>query len=237
MGSSPISGPASLPIDVERALDVLIEAGYRRVGVDALLLSACDWLGVVAQDNGSISLAFPEIENYARAEHWADWTYVPGLNPTAGLAGRLHLDGRHPPVADPGDPVDLGPARVRVRRGRACPGRGADVPRLRARPETRRAGCRSGWSLPCGPPVVPRLPRRRGLRAHSAPPGADPNSPWRRLFDDATIDGHLNRMVRDQEPDGGWGITWKAPGCAFTLEWRGIETLRALRTLTAYGRL
>lgn len=69
---------------------------------------------------------------------------------------------------------------------------------------------------------------------HLAP---TPNSPWRRLFDDATIDGHLNRMVSDQEPDGGWGITWNAPGCASTLEWRGIETLRALCTLTAYGRL
>jgi hypothetical protein len=35
-------------------------------------LSACDWLGVVAKDNGSVSLAFPEIENYPRAEHWTD---------------------------------------------------------------------------------------------------------------------------------------------------------------------
>lgn len=40
--------PASLPVDLERALDVLIEAGDRRAGVDALLLSACDWLGAVA---------------------------------------------------------------------------------------------------------------------------------------------------------------------------------------------
>jgi len=86
----------------------------------------------------------------------------------------------------------------------------------------------------------------RWFRASPADPGygltplhlaPTPRSPWRRLFDDATIDGHLNRMVRDQEPDGGWGITWNAPGFASTLEWRGTETLRALRTLTAYGRL
>ncbi len=69
---------------------------------------------------------------------------------------------------------------------------------------------------------------------HLAP---TPDSPWRPLFDVATIDSHLDRMVRDQEPDGGWGITWNAPGVASTVEWRGIETLRALRTLDAYGRL
>jgi hypothetical protein len=64
-----------------------------------------------------------------------------------------------------------------------------------------------------------------------------PDSPWSQLFDDATIEGHLDRMVRDQQPDGGWGITWEPPGEASTLEWRGIETLRALRTLAAYGRI
>jgi len=39
------------------------------------------------------------------------------------------------------------------------------------------------------------------------------------------------------QPDGGWAITWEPPGTSATLEWRGIETLRALRTLRAYGRL
>jgi hypothetical protein len=64
-----------------------------------------------------------------------------------------------------------------------------------------------------------------------------PDSPWRQLFDDATIAGHLDRMMQDQQPDGGWPITWDPPGIASTQEWRGIETLRSLRTLRAYGRL
>jgi hypothetical protein len=50
------------------------------------------------------------------------------------------------------------------------------------------------------------------------------------------IDGHLDRLQRDQQPDGGWAITWEPPGAAATLEYRGVETLRALRVLAAYGR-
>ena len=62
-----------------------------------------------------------------------------------------------------------------------------------------------------------------------------PDSPWRPLFADEVIEGHLDRLVRDQQPDGGWPITWEPPSDAARLEWRGIETLRALRVLTAYG--
>jgi len=40
-----------------------------------------------------------------------------------------------------------------------------------------------------------------------------------------------------QEADGGWPITWDPPSAASRLEWRGIVTLGALRTLTSYGRL
>jgi len=38
----------------------------------------------------AVALSFPVIEAHPRAGHWSDWTYTPGLNPTAGLAGRLH---------------------------------------------------------------------------------------------------------------------------------------------------
>lgn len=69
---------------------------------------------------------------------------------------------------------------------------------------------------------------------HLAP---HPASPWQVLFDEGVVAAHLDRLVRDQQPDGGWPITWKPPGAAATLEYRGVETLRALRVLSAYGRL
>jgi hypothetical protein len=69
---------------------------------------------------------------------------------------------------------------------------------------------------------------------HFAP---TPDSPWRTLFADEEITGHLDRLERDQQPDGGWPITWEPPGAAGTWEWRGIVTLQALQVLRAYERL
>ena len=62
-------------------------------------------------------------------------------------------------------------------------------------------------------------------------------SRWRSLFTDEQIDGHLDKLQRSQQPDGGWPIRWEPPSEAATLEWRGIVTLQALRTLTSYGRM
>jgi hypothetical protein len=60
---------------------------------------------------------------------------------------------------------------------------------------------------------------------------------WRSLFADDVLDGHLDRLQCHQQPDGGWPLTWEPPGDAALLEWRGIVTLDALRTLVSYGRL
>jgi hypothetical protein len=64
-----------------------------------------------------------------------------------------------------------------------------------------------------------------------------PSNLGRRLFDDATIEKHLDALVSRQQPDGGWPIAWPpiSPGCE--LEYRGIVTVNALKTLQAYGRL
>jgi len=225
--------PDSLPIDVERALDVLVVARDGRV--DEIVRRACDWLASVARDDGAVPLSFPVIEQHPRAEHWTEWTYEPGLNPTAGVAGRLHrLGSTHPwlerATAWTWERLDRGfdedaHALVEVLEFLA------HVPD-RARAEA--------------VPVGDWLEGLAWFRADPDDPGygvtplhlaSRPDSPWRALFDDATIDGHLDRLSRDQQEDGGWPISWEPPGVASTMEWRGIETLRALRVLAAYGRL
>ncbi len=64
-----------------------------------------------------------------------------------------------------------------------------------------------------------------------------PSSIGRALFDDTAFDAHLDRLARDQQPDGGWPISWPAVSDATRDEYRGIRTLDALQVLRAYGRL
>lgn len=63
-----------------------------------------------------------------------------------------------------------------------------------------------------------------------------PGSLARRWFSEDELDGSLGRLEAEQCPDGGWPVAWRrwAPGTE--LEGRPLVTLRALRTLRAYGR-
>ncbi|MDI1463704.1 hypothetical protein QEZ54_22225 [Catellatospora sp. KI3] len=235
--------PASLPIDVEFALDVLLAVGhgrpgwYAEPGVAALVGGACDWLGSVAAPDGAVPLAFPVMEGYPRAEHWADWTYVPGLNPTAGLAGRLHRVGAVHPWLDRA--TEWTWAGLESGIGEDAHTLLEVVQFLADVPDRERAAAVAAH-------VPSWLGKLHHFRADPADPeygvtplhlAPTPDSPWRALFDDAAIEGHLDRLTRDQQDDGGWAITWQPPGQASTLEYRGIETLRALRTLRAYNRI
>ena len=226
--------PDSLPIDVEGAFEIMLVAG----AVDeAMVLFACDWLGKVAGPDGSVPLSFPVMEAHPRAEHWSEWTYAPGLNPTAGLAGRLHRMGISHPWLD---------RATEWCWQRLDQGFDEDAHALREVavflahvPDRDRAGA-------VGASVGGWLAKAQWYRADPDDPSygvtpldlaPEPDGPWSHLFDQATIDGHLDRLQRDQQPDGGWAITWEPPGTASTLEWRGMLTLWALRVLRAYGRL
>jgi hypothetical protein len=230
--------PASLPIDVEIAFQAMALASAPDNDV---ITRACDFLAATAANadaGGAVPPAFPVIEQFPRAAHWTDWTYAPGLNPTAGLAGLLYKLGiDHPWRAQateycwqqlaagdpPGDAHTLSevliflqhvPDRDRADlQARALAAHFADVSMLLLDPDA------DGYGL---------------TPLQLAP---EPGSRWRSLFTDAQIDGHLDRLVKSQQDDGGWPISWEPPSQAATLEWRGIVTLQALRTLTAYGRI
>lgn len=225
--------PVSLPIDTEAALQAMAVAGTTdRTTIDA----ACDHLASMSRD-GAVPLATPAIESYPRAEHWSEWTYEPGVNPTAGLAGLLFaLDVEHPWRDDaaafcwqalerglPGDAHALGEALVFLEH---------------VDDRDRAAAIAAG--------VRHHLPHVSWLRMDPQDPSygvtplgyaPNPASPWRSLFSDAAISGHLDRLHADQQPDGGWALTWEPPGQAATLAYRGVVTLWALRVLTAYGRI
>jgi len=230
--------PASLPIDVEVAFQTMAAAG----AADADMVGrSCDFLGRVAaaaEADGAVPLAFPVIESFPRAVHWSDWTYRPGLNPTAGLAGLLHQLGvDHPWLAEATaycwqqlesgarvqDAHELSevlvflehvPDRERADKHRAALADTlADVEMFHLDPAA------EGYGL---------------TPLHLAP---TPGSRSRALFDDAVIEAHLDNLAGSQQPDGGWPISWEPPSEASLLEWRGIVTVQALRTLAAYDWL
>ncbi|WP_405069866.1 hypothetical protein OG558_09440 [Kribbella sp. NBC_01510] len=221
--------PDSLALDVEVAFDTLLAAGARD---DLMIRRAVDWLGLTANQDGAVSLCAPAVEDYPRAEHMTEWTYQPGLNPTAGLVGRLYKLGFEHPWREKAGAW----CSAEVARGFPEDAHGmrevleflehtdnVDLDRVR------------DW-----------LPKLQWFRADAADPtygvtplsfAPTPDSFWRPLFTEAQLEAHLDRLLADQQPDGGWAITWEPPGPASTLAYRGIVTLGALRTLKAYNRL
>ncbi len=58
-----------------------------------------------------------------------------------------------------------------------------------------------------------------------------PNRPVRRLFDPGAISADLQRLVDDQQDDGGWRVDFTNYSPAAALEWRGYMTVRAVSIL------
>jgi hypothetical protein len=230
--------PASLPIDVEVALHAMATAG---AADEQLVNGACDYLAKVAAEadsGGAVPPAFPVIEGYPRAAHWTEWTYEPGLNPTAGLVGVLRRMGAEHAWIDeatawcwnqledaelPDEAHTLSEILAFLEH----------VPE-RARAEAVASRVRDRLA---SAPLFKLDPEAEGygLSPLSFAPAAD--SRWRALFSDEVVSAHLDHLGRQQEPDGGWPITWDPPSEASRLEWRGVVTLGALRTLTSYGRI
>lgn len=230
--------PASLPIYTEVALQALAAAG---VADQDLVGGACEYLSEVAARagaGGAVPLAFDVIESYPRAAHWTEWTYQPALNPTAGLAGLLHRLGvRHAWLGQATDwcwtqleSAEL-PAEVH-----ALSEVFVFLEQAPDRERAARAAVRAFDQLTKAEMFLADPEATGyGLTPLAIAPRAD--SRWRELFPAAHIEAHLDRLLRDQQPDGGWPITWDPPSEAARLEWRGMVTLTALRTLVSYGRL
>jgi hypothetical protein len=230
--------PASQAIDVEVALQALVTAQARD---RSLVGAACDFLADLADKSGcrgAVPPASAVIEAYPHAAHWSEWTYVADINPTGGLVGSLHALGVSHPWAVEAEHYcwdrlegDEFPSEVHAL--------SEAMVFLAHAPERERAAAAAGRvrQVLDNTPMFKADPDEQGygLTPLSFAPLA--TSRWRPLFSEAMLEAHLDRLLQDQQPDGGWPITWDPPGEAARWEWRGIVTLSALRTLVSYGRL
>jgi hypothetical protein len=227
--------PDSQPLDVEVAFEIMDRVG--RVD-EQLVRDACDFLDGLARPDGAVPIVLPSIADHPRAAHWDEgFGFAPGLNPTASLAGRLHRFGVEHPwrgrATDycwgalesdiPGEAHTLDDVAVFLEH---VPDRARAGPLMKAVGE---ALPTSSWYL-----ADPSSDDYGVPPFHFAP---TPASPWRAHFDDAHIEGHLDRLERLQQPDGGWAIAWEPPSAVSVLEWRAFQTVLAVGWLLAYGRI
>jgi hypothetical protein len=225
--------PESQPLDVQIALEALDDA----CAFDAELVGdACEFLETVADARGALPVVLPSIADYPRASHWQAGEFPAGPAATIGIAALLYKhDVEHRwrervtsycwSIVE-GDPPDDAHA---LRECFAFVEHAPDRARAEAAAEN----------------LAAALPRARWFHADADYDGygltplqfaPTPDSRWHALFDDDQIEHHLGRLANEQEEDGGWPLAWEPPTIASRLEWRGIETLRALRVLVAYGR-
>ena len=64
-----------------------------------------------------------------------------------------------------------------------------------------------------------------------------PDSLARPWFSDAELDASLDLLESRQAEHGGWDITWAVWTPAIKIEWSGLVTIAALKTLRSYGRV
>lgn len=223
--------PASQPLDVEVAFGTM--ECIERLDEGAVL-AACDFLASIGPGVGCL---VRDAFDFPRAPHWGDWAIVPSLNPTAGIVAHLWRWGvEHPwregATAFCWDELERGlPTESHAF--------GEVLAFLDAVPDQDRAQAFVAGlhSFVGGLEVFRHDPADRSYGVtpvHFAP---SPTSRWLGLFERDLVERHLDALAGAQCDDGGWPISWETIGPAAVQEYRGVETLRALRTLRSFGRL
>lgn len=227
-----LRGPSSQPVPLERALEIHDEVHF----FARIASRACDWLASVSNADGGVPFVLPSVNDGPHAPWWES-NGESDVNPTAGIAGLLHKRGfwRAPWVARATDYCFAALEEL----DHVGPDDAISVLTfLEHVPDRARADA-----------VFARLSERILNELVAIDPATEgyvktpldyaphPEALARRLFDDATMERHLDALEAKQADDGGWPITWEPPSAAAVSEWRGVWTFKALSVLRAYGRL
>jgi hypothetical protein len=227
-----LRGADSQPVPLEHALHILeeVERPDRE-----LIQGALSWLATVSSPEGGVPFVLETVTLGPHAPWWVP-TGIPSLNPTAGIAGLLSKHGVEEPWVDRA--TEFCWLALDSRLGELGPDDAISVltfldrvsDRERALAAFERLGERIKNDLVALDPEAPGYVKSPLEFAPS------PDCLARTLFDDTTIDQHLEALAAHQQEDGGWPITWEPPSQAAVSEWRGVVTLNCLGVLASYGR-
>ena len=227
-----LRSPTSQPGAVQHALEILGETGATS---DAMLLGAANFLRSVQRPDGGVPFALASVGDDERAPWWQPSDDSSPIQTASNAAALLRAGAEHPwlegAVAYCWAHLD----RVAESAYHAL----FAVAFLDAVADDDRA--QAALDEAGGRILDP------GLISLDPAAGGDVHtpldlSPWpaarsRRLFDQATIDAHLDALAAAQGDDGGWSFGFPEWSPAATLDWRGYMTVRALVVLRANGRL
>jgi hypothetical protein len=232
-------GSVPQPLAVWSALDLLHEVGLGDAGASKeVVRSAVEWLKKATAADGGVPFVLPSIAEVPHAP-WLEPESVPtgSLLMTGLVVASLRVLGVEDRWLDDASEF-CWTAIERLRDPHPYEARSAlaflDVAKDATRAQQGLAKIRT-------------LVREKRLVALDPTPGEEthgaldfaPNPAMlaRTLFDDRTIETALDALVAAQQPDGGWQIDWTVWTPIVEPEWRGVQTIRRLRALRAYGRL
>lgn len=224
----------SQPLDVEVALGYLVAAG---AGAPPSVIQAFDFLDAVAREDGFVPVLLSTIAGYPRAPHWSESdVYPPDVNPTAAIAGYARALGcEHPWIAKASDSVlaalEDPPTSAH---GLLCATRF-----LEHAPDAGELG-RLAEGVATALDRSTLFQARPDATTYGVGPlqfAPSPDSLAHSWFDPGVLEENLDHLEAQQQPDGGWPISWTPPSDASAAEWRAIRTLDAVRTLAAYDRV
>ena len=227
--------PGSQPAAAEMALRIMNETD---AWDEDLVRGACDWLAAVAPAEGGAAFVEPTLAGWPHAPWWVpEDGHPPSLTATGMIAGTLHARGvSHPWLDDAAEVMWNRIAKLDEPGAYEMFGVLAFLQHVPDRERAREVFGRVG----------PLILERNMVALDPEAPGEvhgvlsfapEPDSLARVLFDDATVQAHLDHLAQGQKDDGGWTFNWPAWSPAAELDWRGFLTVDALRALRANGRL
>ncbi|MFC7328373.1 prenyltransferase [Marinactinospora rubrisoli] len=228
-----LRGHGSQPLAVETALRILDELGP--IPRD-LAQDTCTYLISVTRPNGGVGCVLPSVRHSEAAPWWRDQDDFGGaLRPTAAIAGLLHKQHISHRWRDRATAFCW--TRIGALHWTHPEEAIAVCTFLEHAPNRARAKAEFARLAPMIRAVIELDPAAEG-QVHTPLDIADrPDAIARQLFTDAQINAHLDHVIAQQQPDGGWpapGPTWCLGS---TNDRRAAITLKRLLTLRAYHRL